>query len=410
MPPDRNVICVVLDGLQPAFLGSYGNTWISTPALDRLAAQSFVCDAALTDTLDLARVYRGYWQGLPAIWPDRAAPVGPSLVDRANQAGLETLLFTDDQEVAELPAAASFSQRTLLAVDESTQPAAEVADTQAMRYLAEASALLAEVRQPFLLWMHARGLSGVWDAPYALRSQYADEEDPPPPDWMAPKWRTTEDDIDPDELLGLMHAYAGQVSLWDACLETWLEEFAASALARNTLLAFFSPRGYPLAEHRHIGRIAPDLYSESVQTVGWWRFPDGLGAPARTPAIVLPADVPPTISEWLGWSGLGWPAAGHSLLPLARWERGAVREAAVLFAEPDRWALRTPAWHLMVSGEGEQQQVELYAKPADRYEVNDVAMRAADIAAGLSEGLQHARTNPTIELTGLEPALVTVVD
>ena len=43
----RNVICVVIDGLQPAFLGAYGNTWIATPDLDRLAAESFVCDTAL---------------------------------------------------------------------------------------------------------------------------------------------------------------------------------------------------------------------------------------------------------------------------------------------------------------------------------------------------------------------------
>ena len=40
----RNVICLVIDGLQPAFLGAYGNTWIATPQFDHLAAESFVCD------------------------------------------------------------------------------------------------------------------------------------------------------------------------------------------------------------------------------------------------------------------------------------------------------------------------------------------------------------------------------
>ncbi len=93
----------------------------------------------------------------------------------------------------------------------------------------------------------------------------------------------------------------------------------------------------------------PDLYSESVQLAWWWRFPDGLGAPARTPALVLPADLSPTIAEWLDWPAAARPTGGHSLLPLARWEQSAVREAAVLTAGPDHWALRTPAWHLLVT-------------------------------------------------------------
>ncbi len=67
----RNVICLVIDGLQPSLLGAYGNTWISTPELDRLAAESFLCDNALTDSLDLARIYRGLWRGLPALWPEK---------------------------------------------------------------------------------------------------------------------------------------------------------------------------------------------------------------------------------------------------------------------------------------------------------------------------------------------------
>jgi arylsulfatase A-like enzyme len=406
----RNVICVVIDGLQPAFLGAYGNTWIATPELDRLAAESFVCDTALTDTLDLARIYRGFWQGLPAIWPDAEDPDSLSLIDRAGQAGWNTALLTDDRQVAELPAAASFSQRMLLAVDEPSQPAADVDETAAVRFMAEASRWLNDAPEPFFLWMHTRGLFAPWDAPYALRAQYADEEDPPPPAWLAPEWRQLDGDIEPDELLGLVHAYAGQVSLWEACLGTWLDEFRTHPAAANTLLVFLSPRGYPLAEHRQIGRIAPDLYNESVQLAWWWRFPDGLGAPARTPALVLPADLSPTIGEWLGWPAAARSTGGHSLLPVARWEQSAVREAAVLTTGPDQWALRTPAWHLLASGDGDAQRVELYAKPGDRYEVNDVAIRAPEIAAGLGQELQRARSTTTAELTGLDAALVTIVD
>ena len=350
------------------------------------------------------------WQGLPALWPDAADGQSASLIQRANQAGWQTALITDDRQVAELPAATDFSQRTLLESAEPASAADELEETSVARFVAEASGWLAEANGPFLLWLHARGLFSPWDAPYALRAQYADEEDPPPPDWLAPEWRRLSGDVDPDELLGLAQAYAGQVSLWDACLGSWLEEFRASALARNTLLVFLSPRGYPLGEHRHVGRVAPDLYSESVQMAWWWRFPDGLGAPARTPALVLPADLSPTLAEWLFWPSAASRGGGHSLLPLARWEPSTLREAAVLSAGAERWGLRTPAWHLITSGSGEHERVELYAKPADRYEVNDVAQRAPEIVAGLVDQLQRARSQPTAEPSGLDAALVTVVD
>jgi hypothetical protein len=82
----------------------------------------------------------------------------------------------------------------------------------------------------------------------------------------------------------------------------------------------------------------------------------------------------------------------------------------VLTAGPDHWALRTPAWHLLASGAGDAPRVELYAKPGDRYEVNDVAIRAPEIVAGLGQQLQRARSTATAELTGLDSALVTVVE
>ncbi len=277
--------------------------------------------------------------------------------------------------------------------------------------MAEASGWLIEARGAVsFCGCTPAGCLAPWDAPYALRAQYADEEDPPPPAWLAPEWRELSGDIDPDELLGLSHAYAGQVSLWDACLGSWLEEFRAHRLARNTLLVFLSPRGYPLGEHRHVGRVGPDLYSESVQLAWWWRFPDGLGAPARTPALVLPADLSPTIAEWLDW-----PAAARRdrrTQSAAAGPLGAI--AAARGGRADRRPGTVGAADTGLASDCQRRRasraVELYAKPGDRYEVNDVAIRAPEICAGLGEQLQRARSQPTAELSGLDAALVTVVD
>ena len=157
--------------------------------------------------------------------------------------------------------------------------------------------------------------------------------------------------------------------------------FALPPLARNTLMVFLSPRGYPLGEHRHVGRIAPDLYNESVQLAWWWRFPDGLGAPARTPTLVLPADLRRRLSSGSAGRRLRRAAA---VGVCCRWPDGNKRPCAKRRAAGRRRALGIADASLatVVSGSDDDERTELYAKPADRFEVNDVAVRAPEIVGG----------------------------
>ena len=71
----RERYCLVIDRLQHGFLGAYGNTWIETPAFDRLAAESFVFDQMLIDSPQLGSLYRSFWQGRHALAP--SSRVGP---------------------------------------------------------------------------------------------------------------------------------------------------------------------------------------------------------------------------------------------------------------------------------------------------------------------------------------------
>jgi arylsulfatase A-like enzyme len=401
----RNVICLVVDRLQAAQVGAYGNTWVHTPQLDRLAAESFLFDRALADTLEVDRLYRGLWRGRPAIWPDETASGGSSLPALAAATGMETVLLTDDPAIEALGAAAGFASHTLLASQEPDHLADEIEDTQAAQFVGAAGELLGTLRQPFFLWLHARGLGGAWEAPYALRQQYADEEDPAPPDFVLPPCRQLPTDYDPDELLGIAHAYAGQVSLWDTCLGALVDEFRASPLAASTLLVVLSPRGYPLGEHLGVGPIDHTLYNEHVQIPWLLRLPDGLGALARSQALVVPADLPQTLADWLGWPADSFPAA-HSLLPLVRLQKRNLRECVILGSGAHDWAVRTPAWHLRASGADETRRVELYSKPSDRFEVNDIADRAPDVVAGLLDVLAKAQAAPTTEPAGLDSLLL----
>ncbi len=89
----RNVVVLVVDRLQAAQVGAYGNTWIRTPQLDRLAAESLLLDCALADALELDLLYRGLWQGLPGRLPPQSVATGPWLPALVSAAGLHTALL-----------------------------------------------------------------------------------------------------------------------------------------------------------------------------------------------------------------------------------------------------------------------------------------------------------------------------
>ena len=102
-----------------------------------------------------------------------------------------------------------------------------------------------------LTWIHGRAMQANWDAPWELRAQFSDEEDPPPPDGAEAPQGEIPTDTDPDVIQGWVWAYAGQVALLDACLEPLLESWNRDATP--TLLIVTAARGYALGEHAYWG-------------------------------------------------------------------------------------------------------------------------------------------------------------
>ena len=58
-----NVIVVVCNSLHLGFLGAYGNPWIETPNLDRLAAEGIVFDHHFPENLTTLPTRRSWWTG-----------------------------------------------------------------------------------------------------------------------------------------------------------------------------------------------------------------------------------------------------------------------------------------------------------------------------------------------------------
>ncbi|HPP53699.1 MAG TPA: sulfatase-like hydrolase/transferase, partial [Thermoguttaceae bacterium] len=326
----RSAICLVVDRWHSGYVGAYGNTWLPTPEVDRLAARGFVFDQAIIDSPELERLYRAWWQGWPAIRRREAPEDWPSLARRLGESGVHTALLTDEPLLARSSLAEDFAEVVLWESALEAQVAATIDQTHAARCFAQMVDWLEKAPRPFWLWCHWTGFGGPWDAPLELRESFREEDDPPaypgcqPPEkhWVSPP--------DPDELLAYSFAYAGQAMVLDACLGGLAIFLADSGLEKELLWVLLGARGYPLGEHGRLGPCDEALYSELVQTPWIMVYPDGLGATARSQALVEPADLWATL---LGWWQLPIdppPPTAYDLTPVVREEVLAVRDRICL--------------------------------------------------------------------------------
>src|SRR5215208_5054063 len=58
-----NVVVLVCNSFHLGFLGAYGNGWIETPNLDRLAAEGVVFDHHFPENLTTIPTRRSWWTG-----------------------------------------------------------------------------------------------------------------------------------------------------------------------------------------------------------------------------------------------------------------------------------------------------------------------------------------------------------
>jgi arylsulfatase A-like enzyme len=404
-----NSICMVFDRLQSGYIGAYGNTWIETPAVDRLASQSFLFDQALIDTPDLDRIYRSYWQGRHALCGDETAGDWPTLAASLRERGVATALLTDEKLVARHPLAVDFDEIIEIDPPWECRSVEKIEETHFAQCFLQIIDYLQAADEPFMLWCHLAGLGTTWDAPLSFRRAYRDEGDPDPPQGAEVPELILPEDHDPDELLGMVYSYAGQVSLLDSCLEAFLEFLKESLASEELLLAITSSRGFPLGEHRRIGPCEEALYGELVHVPLMLRFPEELGAAARSQALVEPADLWATLRQWFHDLAASPSLTGNSLIPIVRQDLNVLRDRLYIAGTDQQRALRTPAWYLRATS-----QPELYVKPDDRWEVNNVSNRCLEVVECLQDALvqyeQAVRGGNVTDLPPLSDVLVHGMD
>ncbi|WP_435016609.1 sulfatase family protein [Tundrisphaera sp. TA3] len=464
-----NVIVVACNGLHLGFLGAYGNSWIETPHLDRLAAEGVVFDHHFPENLTTLPTRRSWWTGRygfpdpdsgwtalrhdEAILPDllwnqgvRSALISDvPLLREAGQGfgrgwdevrwirglGYDPLVPPGDPRAGRIRVADEpglrlppkddpdyglwkerweqfLRNRAVLTRDDPENAGAARAVREAVAWLDGRG----DDPAPFLLWLDLFSPHGPWDAPPAYRDLYAANE---PDEFEAGEEGdlVEEDDdltledvrvlidvpagavgdvIDEEELLRLRRTYAGAVTFLDKQLGVLFEALKARGRFDDTLIVFTSDQGEPLGEHGYVRRFRPWLYEELIHTPLIVRMPGGEFGGSRQPALVQTVDLLPTVL-----SALGLPpdekAHGRDLLPLIRGEVARVRDYACLGMDVEEFAIRTPHWHLIVPIEVDPDDPprppELYRKPEDRWDQNDVSAENPEVAEHLELTLRR---------------------
>lgn len=391
-----NAICLCIDRLHSGYLGAYGNSWVETPAFDRLASESLVCDFAYIESPDLAQLYEACIGGLGPVMRSNPNFSPQPLEKLLAQRGVHTAFLSDEPSLILQPSIASWDDVVSLDLRARQTPAETLDDVHLTRCFATAIDHLTRLPQPFLLWIHLRGMDGPWDAPYAYRSHFAAEDDPPPPESTLPPSTILEADYDPDLVLGVAQSYAGQIVALDTCIGALLEAIVSQSTWDPTLLALFSARGFPLGEHHRLGPCDEALYGELLQVPLMVRAPGRLDIGYRSPALTTPGDLYATLRHWFletddtgaseGAGDSGNPSATRALRPqsllrLIQPGQPAWRDRLISIGSGEQCAIRTPAWFLR----GHDEATGLFAKPDDRWEANNVAERCPEVVAKVQD-------------------------
>ena len=241
-----------------------------------------------------------------------------------------------------------------------------------------------------MVWLHTRGLYGPWDAPLALQRSLLDEDDPSPIVATAPPDFSIDRTHDADTAFRYACAYASQVMVLDECVENLLAAIPDSEKS-NWLIVLLGARGFPLGEHGRVGGVDSRTYAEQLHVPWLMRCPDKLGQLARANALTSHFDLLPTLLDLIGLENL--PAkpessafCGMSVVPFATTAQAPWRSAMVSKSESAR-SVRTAAWCLrepLASRQGDEHaaasdSTELFVRPDDRWEANDVAKLCPEV-------------------------------
>jgi arylsulfatase A-like enzyme len=372
-----------IPALHLGYLACYGNEWIETPHFDQLAAESVVFDQHFADCPGVSGEQRTSWTGRYQ-FPPAPEHVHPNSEDLPTLDGL-------------LAAAKIACVRIERPGKRKADDDGEATALEQMLHRCRDALDQVAGQEHWLVWVDWPALTPPWDVPEQYLHPYfpeeQDEDGEAPRPWLDPDWGpiSVNDDID---LERLQNTYAAAVSHVDAHLGLLREELKERGLTEELLLCITAQCGLALGEHGVMGDCRPWLHEEVIHVPLIVRLPAGAQAGRRVSALTQPVDLLPTFLEAFGQPV---PAAvhGHNLWPLLRGQAEQVRAYACAGRRMEaatEYALHTPEWGFLLpegtTVELPPRGLQLYVKPDDRWEVNNVLQHHLDLAEHLEKVLR----------------------
>ncbi|MEO1526025.1 MAG: hypothetical protein AAFX06_11355 [Planctomycetota bacterium] len=346
-------LVLTFEALATAPLGCYGCSWNDTPAFDEAASKGVVWDR-WTSPIDAP-------SGLIREWLSGSG----GAVSRCNESGT-TRLLTDDCRLNLAEVELGFDDLTRLDFTLPEQPAMQIEDTITSKVMAATLDLASD--ETSLLWLHSSVLRDVWDAPIERLEPDLDEEDAAPsfelPETASVPSMELDSKGDPDQLFAWMNRYAAQVRLIDSMIEL----LSLSLRHREPRFLIAGASGFSLGQNGFLGHRVGPLRSSDI------RLPmlTSLGGPLRAVGIwsaaMFPEILTRVVNEQEPLTSMEWAGACGEFDPrvTTRSDRASV-------------AVTSSKWFMV----GNQDQEQLFLKPDDLDDANDVARLRPEITEEL---------------------------
>lgn len=414
-----NILLFGIDSLRRDHMSTYGYSRLTTPHLDKIAAEGVLYENHFSPGIPTTPAYASMLTGMDVFGTDVVAlrhegPLG-SHVKTLPELLAENGYNTSCVGFSGNPSSRGF--RTYLdyeswVPDESGRtPKAQNLNDVAIPELER----LAAEDKPFLLFMRHMDPHSPYLPPAPFeRMFYGKDEKDPANDSMEPVYNFKPfadflkswipEGVTDEAYVGAQ--YDGAIAYMDACIQGIFEKLNALGLEEETLVVITSDHGETLYEHDcyfdHHG-----LYDCTLVVPLIIKFPGRLPAGTRAQDVSVISDIMPTLLQLIGIdSGISFD--GRSLLkPVASKDSERLSE---LYLTECTWmrkhGWRTPEWKLIRSLEPDfhfKPEVELYNLIQDPEENNNVAELQPEVVALLTKRMedhiakreeQTGRTNP----------------
>lgn len=397
-PLPMKILVITPPGFHVGYLGCYGNAWIETPTLDALASEGVVFDHHYSDCPTGDGAWRAWRTGrfdfpLPGVQSELLPHGSSDILSTLRAQHIPAWQVMDPPGTPSLTGGILWEEIRLI----QSRGCPGMLSRLVMKFMRQMKWF-----DHGLIWVQPDFLLPPWevdDSNLGYFSVQADEESDETP--IEPLPNPTQgllDSSDETTFIRLQRTYADAVSYLDGELRELFDQLRQSDSYDSLMIIVTSERGFSLGEHAWVGNGQSWLHEELVHVPLIFRLPHGVAASGRVSALTQPLDLMPTLLE-----AFNLPAAechGSSLLPLIRGERERIRDFACSGLKKMgaiEYALRTLDWAFLlpeqlgaaheVSGTQPRDR-QLYVKPEDRWEINNVVQHYPDIAEQLEQILR----------------------